>query len=99
MRNDLWMTRMRLAAALAALSVAAGSASAAELVWDFNGSLNNGVPQDGSGTWDTTTPNWVESGNNTNRAWSNAAPDSAIFGSPNDGYDTTYPYTVTLGSD
>ena len=60
MRQELWTTRVRLAAVLAALAIA-GPAGARDLVWDYNGaSLNDGVPQDGSGTWDNTTPNWVD---------------------------------------
>ena len=73
-------------------------ARADNLTWDANG---NTAPlgQDGSGTWDTTNPNWVSGDlvTGTNVIWSNANPDSAIFGSAAGTAGAT-PYNISLGA-
>jgi autotransporter-associated beta strand protein len=47
--------------------------SAADLVWDGDGV----APFGGSGTWDTTSPNWRAGGGY--QAWDNSSADNAIF--------------------
>src|SRR6266568_1853441 len=52
-------------------------AHAANLTWDANTSATGA--QDGSGTWDTATANWLNGG--VNSIWSSVTPDAALFGS------------------
>jgi autotransporter-associated beta strand protein len=65
------------AAAAAILGTTHSSITRADtLTWDANGSTDP-LGADGSGTWDTSTPNWV-SGGTTNVNWTNGS--SALFG-------------------
>jgi fibronectin-binding autotransporter adhesin len=66
-------------------------AARADLTWDSSGS-NPSAPVDGSGTWNTSSPNWSDGA--TDHAWNNANNDNAVFG----GASGT-PGTVTLGTD
>lgn len=77
-----------ITALLAAFVVplATPSASGATLTWDSNPSLPD--VQDGSGTWNTTTNNWFDSGN---VLWTNG--NDAVFGKIADG---TFAITVAL---
>lgn len=49
---------------------------AAVLTWDADTATTGA--QDGTGTWDTTNPNWWDGSQNV--AWNNTTPDSATFG-------------------
>lgn len=75
-----------LLAALAT-SVAVPSADAASYIWD--GNSGTAGAQDGSGTWDTVTNNWINAGSNA--IW--ADNNDATFGS---GVDGTYLIDVAL---
>src|SRR4051794_16473559 len=71
--------RSRVACVSAAVFAALYSSAlvkAADLTWD----ADPGAPgiQDGSGNWNTTSPNWLNGGANV--LWSNANPDSAFLG-------------------
>ena len=55
-----------------------GTASAANLTYDANTAVA-GV-QDGAAVWDTTTPNFYNSGTGTDVAWSNSPNATAVFG-------------------
>ena len=59
---------------VSALALARVPAAAATLTWDANASSTG--PQDGAGTWNTTTSNWWNG--TTNVLWTNG--DDAIFG-------------------
>ena len=60
--------------------VCAGPAYAQQdLTWDASGATAGGG---GTGTWDTTSPTWFNGA--TYQAWSNATPDSAVCGTPED---------------
>jgi fibronectin-binding autotransporter adhesin len=65
-----------ISAAVAAFMYGAGSVQATDLTWDAD-PVTPAV-QDGSGNWDTATANWFDGTNNV--TWSNATPDSALFG-------------------
>ena len=62
-------------------------AGAAPYTWDSN--LGIAGAQDGSGTWDTVTTNWINAG--ANAVWSNA--NDATFGA---GIDGSYAVNVAL---
>ena len=72
--------RATAAALVAAISACAPSAWSATKTWDLDSAgSNNGVIDNGSGTWDTnTTANWTLNGGTTNTVWSDN--DDAIFG-------------------
>ncbi len=72
-----------LAAVLAGMISAGPLARAATKTWDLDAAgHNNGVINDGAGTWNTTTANWTTNGGTTNTTWSNSGSgvDDAIFG-------------------
>ena len=80
------------AAVLAALY--GGSLQAADLTWDSDPSTS-GV-QDGSGNWNTTSPNWFNGASNV--LWSNATPDSAFLGGAGVFNGNTPAHSVTVTS-
>jgi autotransporter-associated beta strand protein len=77
-------------------------AEARDLIWDW--SPGDGVPNDGTGIWDLTSPNWVDSAApGTNVPWDDGIanpPDSAIFGGGASGLgaDPNPPYNVDLAA-
>jgi fibronectin-binding autotransporter adhesin len=85
------VTALILAAGL--LMLPAGAI--ADLIWDYNGNTTPNQPSvtDGTGTWDTTLPNWY-GGSSPNVVWSNASPTVAQLGSGGTG---TYTITVDAG--
>ena len=66
-------------------------ARAVEVSWDSNGAADP-LRQDGPGTWDTATQNWVDS-LDANVVWVNANNDVAVFGNGGSGGPL-----VTLGT-
>ncbi len=73
----------------AALGLASASTHAASLYWDGTNTTVNA--DGGTGTWDTSATNWDSAGTDgTDATWSNATPDSAVFGGTAG--------TVTLGT-
>src|SRR5688500_6375497 len=69
--------KIAVAAALVAAGLTATSLSAATLAWDPDGTAPvNG----GSGTWNTSSAFWTADDGGSYTNWSNATPDSAIFG-------------------
>lgn len=93
---------MKVSSRLACLSAAAlaalygGNASFGQtLTWDADPGTS-GV-QDGTGTWDLTSPNWYTGTANT--VWDNATPASAVFGnSTTAAVAGTSPSEVVLGA-
>lgn len=84
--------QIRIACLSAAVAVVAGGIQkvhAQTLVWDSSGAAGSGTPVPGSGSWDLTTPNWIENGVNVVWPNSSATPTtpvaSAQFG--NDTYN------------
>src|SRR5262245_37636786 len=78
-----------ISAAVATLVYGVGSAHARDLIWDANGAADP-LFADGSGIWDTTTPNWVDplvSPPGTNVLWLNSPADSAFFGNATNTFD------------
>lgn len=76
---------------LAAVLLLGNSTRASDLAWDSSPATP--LANDGSGTWDTSTNNWLALlGTVVNTTWTNANPDNALFG--NNGAAGT----VTLGS-
>lgn len=63
---------------LVVATITTGSLQAATFQWDAN--AGSAGAQDGGGTWDATTTNWI---NATNVAWVNA--NDAVFGAGTDG--------------
>ena len=86
---------VRRMAALCAIVVAvcAGSASADTYTWSTN---TTGAAQDGSGTWNTSTANWVGVGD-VHTAWNNASGDTAVFGAGGTGGTVTASSGITVG--
>ncbi len=70
-----------VAIGLAAL-LASARAEAAVLTWDADSGAAN--PQDGSGNWDTVTPNWISGG--ANLLWTSG--NDAVFGAGGTGTAT-----------
>lgn len=92
-RVDLTCWRLLSTALLLAFSL---PAAAATLTWD--GSTSTADLQDGGGNWNTTDTNRWYNGTNY-QAWSNAAPDSAIFGNGNGAAGTvTLQEAISAGS-
>jgi len=83
------MTRKKTLPWLSVVSLIVTTLSpAADLHWD--GTDSTGDADGGDGTWDTTATNWDDAATaGSDTAWSNATPDSAIFGAAAG--------TVTLG--
>ena len=71
-----------------------GSVRAATLIWDSDAS---GTATDGSGTWNTTTANWILAGT-THTTWNNATPDSAVIGSGGTAGTITLGEPITVGN-
>ncbi|MEA2734998.1 MAG: hypothetical protein QOE14_1449, partial [Humisphaera sp.] len=91
------------AAAVAALMcVGAPAAQARDITWDANADADpRGL--DGSGSWDTTSLNWVDGDlvTGTNVTWSNGTPpttpaDSALFGNATSAVAAVTPYNIEL---
>jgi autotransporter-associated beta strand protein len=61
---------------MAAVAVCTGSVSADTYTWSTN---TTGAAADGSGTWNTTSANWVGAGD-VHATWNNANGDTAAFG-------------------
>jgi hypothetical protein len=81
-----------------ALSFMDRPAQAITLTWDSSGLASSGTTiVDGSGTWDTATPEWWNSSSSANQAWNNSdvPSDTAVFGV---GSPASNPYTVTLNT-
>ena len=64
----------------------------ATLLWDANASTAG--PQDGGGTWNSTTTNWWDGSLNTN--WNNASFKSALFGGGGTGGTVTVAAPLAL---
>ena len=70
----------RLSAAIVAAVYGASMAHGQTvLTWD---PTQTSPPQDGSGSWDTVTPEWYNSSTTLTQAWNNSdtPPDTAVFG-------------------
>lgn len=79
---------------MAAVVVCTGSVLADTYTWSIN---TTGVAADGSGTWNTTSANWVGVGD-THTAWNNANGSTAAFGAGGSaGTVTVDPGGVTVG--
>src|SRR5215218_7701651 len=81
--------------AVSIVSLIAGilPAAATPLIWDSDFTFANGV-SDGSGTWDTTNPQWNNGVDDA--VWNNLTNDVAVFGDGLTGGFT--PATVTVGA-
>jgi autotransporter family porin len=66
-----------ISAAVAAVLASASIAPAAVLTWDADAAL---PLAGGSGPWNTTSSLWTADGGSSFTTWSNANPDSAVFG-------------------
>jgi len=84
-------------AALAASGLISAGAFAAAVPFTWDTDSGTAGAQDGSGTWDTSTANWLNSGG-TDVVWTNSASNQAIFGGGVDGADGAYAVTVGLGT-
>lgn len=85
----------RMAATLwvAAALLSSVSSSADTYTWSTN---TAGAALDGSGTWNTSTANWVGTGD-VHTAWSNANGDTAAFGSGGSAGTVTLESGITIG--
>jgi fibronectin-binding autotransporter adhesin len=82
-----------VASLAAGLFIQGQSANAASWTWGYNSTSAYGA-LDGSGTWDTTSPNWATGGLFPVSPW-NSVNNSAWFGV---GDPASNPYNVDLGS-
>jgi fibronectin-binding autotransporter adhesin len=90
--------RVRIASFSAAIIAAlygARAGHAQTVTWDPSGATP--PVTDNSGTWDTVTPIWYNSTGNSVTTWSNATPDSAVFGGTT-ATTSASPFSVTLGT-
>lgn len=74
-----------------------GDPASIEQTWDIlpgNAGVGNGVVNTGSGTWDTTTPNWTLNGGANNVNWSNGG--GAVFN--NGTYTVNMASALTVGN-
>jgi autotransporter-associated beta strand protein len=81
-------------AAAAAAALVASPARAVDYVWDVGTTPNDTTITGGSGTWDTTLPNWTTDLGVNNVVYGNQPTDTATFN--NTGGNATN--TVTLGT-
>ncbi len=79
---------------LATISLLPLGASAATYTWDSDGDPSNGVT-DGSGVWDTSTPNWFNAG--TDIAWPNMGDVAAFGGTGSTGGTVTLSGSLSAG--
>jgi hypothetical protein len=63
----------------------ATAARGTTLWWDAGNTGNGNVADGGTGIWDTTSPNWLNTNTAQNVVWANGPNDTAIFGLPSGG--------------
>jgi len=93
MKNNSKSLKLALASLLACVAALAPLPAAAQLTWDSDANAGNGAT-DGSGTWDTVTANWYNSG--TDAVWPNTTTSVAIIGNGGTAGTITVSGTITL---